>query len=47
MTYLGLKLRISGAYTYIRYMPHGVDKEIFKIYPIISENSEKKLIKLN
>jgi hypothetical protein len=32
-------LRMSEAYTYTPYVLHGVDKEKFRIYPNISENS--------
>ena len=31
--------RMNGAYTYTPYVFQGVDKEKFKIYPNISENS--------
>jgi len=31
--------RMSGAYTYTPYMLHVLDKEKFKKYPSISENS--------
>jgi hypothetical protein len=31
--------RMSGAYTYTPYVLHDVDKEKFKNYPNISENS--------
>jgi len=32
---------MSGAYTYTPYVVQGVDKEIFKIYPNISEKREE------